>query len=662
MILTPEMHIDIETYSSVNIKECGVYKYVESQDFQVLLFAYSVDDSDPEVIDLTRKTLPQEIVNLLYDPNVKKYAQNAVFERLALSKYCGKPIPVEQWKCSMIEACKYGLPASLEQLSSVLLLDADKKKMNVGKSLIRLFCVPQKPTKANGHKTRIYPNDEPEKWELFKEYNRMDVVAEMEITKILKRYRASLQIVTQVYWDRDDINWYVDQAINDRGLRVDTELINNVLEYGQVHTKKLNYEVESICPGMNINSVMQLKDFIETHDNIKLKALRKEDLDSLLKNNKLTRDSRRLLEIRKELSKTSVKKYEAFARSTCNDGRIHGAFQYYGANRTGRWAGRLIQPQNFPRNAFDDINEARQLIKDGQYEVAEMLYGSLNEVFSTLIRTAVIPSEGMKFVIADYSAIEARVIAWLSNEKWRQDVFANGGDIYCASASQMFKVPVVKHGENGHLRQKGKIAELALGYGGGIGAMKAMGGDKMGLTDSEMEEIVQKWRASSPNIVKLWKGCQTAAESAIVNQKPGIILHGIYYLFKPRGANLYARLPSGRMLTYSNARKVDGKILYDGVNQTRKTWTTLDTWGGKLVENLVQAIARDCLAIAMQRLTKEGYRIVMHIHDEVVIEVPKEHAESDLKRICEIMGQPIEWAKGLILTAEGFISDYYRKD
>lgn len=658
---THEMHIDIETYSSVDIGECGVYKYVESKDFDVLLFAYCIDDGEPVVIDLTKQRLPLNIQSMLYSSNVIKYAHNAVFERLGLSRYCGRPIPIEQWRCSMIEASKYGLPPSLAQLSSVLLQDEDKKKMSVGKSLIRLFCVPQKPTKANGMKTRIYPQDAPDKWELFKEYNRMDVVAEKEVTRILKSYRKALIHKHQVEWDSDDVNWYVDQQINDRGLRVDIDLVNKVLQGGEQHAKKLNEEVEEICPGMNVNSVLQLKNFIEEHDQIKIEALRKEDLNNLLKLD-LSKESRRLLEIRKELSKTSVKKYVAFARSTCADERIHGAFQYYGANRTGRWAGRLIQPQNFPRNAFDDIDEARQLVKDRQFDSLEMLYGSLNEVFSTLIRTAVIPKEDHCFVIADYSAIEARVIAWLSNEKWRQEVFADGGDIYCASASQMFKVPVVKHGKNGHLRQKGKIAELALGYGGGIGAMRAMGGDKMGLSDDEMEEIVAKWRNSSPNIVKLWKECQSAAESAIKHQRPGVILHGIFYMYKGKGANLYARLPSGRMLTYANARVVDNKILYDGVDQTKKTWSTLDTWGGKLVENLVQAIARDCLAIAMKRLSDEGYQIVMHIHDEVVVEVLKESAQADLKRVCEIMGQPIEWAKGLILTAEGFISDYYRKD
>ena len=662
MIETREMHIDIETYSSVDIAECGVYKYVESEDFQVLLFAYSVDNTNVKIIDLTRQSLPQEIVNLLYDSNVVKYAHNAVFERLALSKHCGRPIPIQQWRCSMIEACKYGLPPSLAQLSSVLPIDADKQKMSVGKSLIRLFCMPQKPTKSNGYKTRIYPEDAPDKWELFKEYNGMDVIAEMEVLKILKGYRTTLPGLTQLEWDRDEKSWHIDQIINDRGLRVDIDLVNKVIEYGKKHAQKLNDEVENICAGMNVNSVLQLRKYIEEHDHIVINSLRKEDLETILQNEKLSAKSRRLLEIRKELGKTSVKKYEAFNRATCLDERIHGAFQYYGANRTGRWAGRLIQPQNFPRNAFDDIDEARYLVKSGQFEVVEMLYGSINEVFSTLIRTAVIPREGYQFVIADYSAIEARILAWLANVKWRQEVFANGGDIYCASASQMFKVPVVKHGENGHLRQKGKIAELALGYGGGVGALKAMGGDKMGLSEVEMEEIVAKWRNASPSIAMLWQHCQKSVVNAIVNRQPSIRLHGFYYVYKPLGANLYARLPSGRIITYANARVIDNKIYYDGVDQTKKTWTTLDTWGGKLVENLVQAIARDCLAIAMQRLTEEGYQIVMHIHDEVVIEVPKESAEADLKRICDIMGQPIEWAKGLILTAEGFVSDYYRKD
>ena len=645
------LHIDLETYSDIDIGKCGAYRYVDSPNFEILLLAYAYDDEPVTVIDLAQgEQIPKDVLADITDEDITKVAHNAAFERICLSKFLNTKLDPKAWHCTMVHALSLGFPASLADVGKALNLGEDKQKMAVGKRLITYFCKPCKPTMANGQRTRNYPHHDPEKWNLFKEYNRQDVVTEQAIYERLMKFPLP-ESEQQLYC--------LDQSINDYGIGVDTDLMDKVIGYSMDYEAHMRKECEELTGGINVHSIVQLKQWLTEQEGRQIDSLTKDDVDQLLKLD-LKPESKRILELRQETGKTSVKKYEAFERSICSDGRIHGAFQFYGAGRTGRWAGRLIQPQNFPRNAFEDIALARQLVKSEQWDEIEMLYGSMNDVFSTLIRTLIVPPEGMTFAIADYSAIEARVVAWMADEKWRQDVFANGGDIYCMSATQMFGVPVEKHGQNSHLRKKGKVAELACGYGGGVGALRKMGGEQMGLTEKEMDDIVKKWRRSSPHVVRLWRELGDAAIEAIDTRLRVKCSHDVS--FKYAKGILFMQLPSGRSLAYVQPRFDGRELTYMGMNQTTRKWERTKTWGGKLTENLIQAIARDCLAVSMAKIQKAGYHIVMHVHDEVIVEVPAEDAEGHLKRIEELMGESIEWAPGLLLTADGFTSEYYRKD
>lgn len=650
------LHIDLETYSSIDLGKCGVYKYTESEDFEILLFAYAFDDRPVTVIDMAQgEEIPHFIKTCIKSKNTIKVAHNASFERICLSRYLCEPgeyLDPKQWRCTMIHACELGLPASLGNLGKALKLGEDKQKLDIGKRLITYFCKPCKPTLANGGRTRNLPIHDIDKWKMFKEYNQRDVETEQAIYKRLMKYP-----VPELEWDL----WTLDQHINDFGIGIDIKMMTDVVNFGEEHETRSKERCLVLTGGINIHSIIQLKEWISERESRKITSLRKEDVENLLKQN-ISPETRELLELRQETGKTSVKKYEAFQRTVCNDGRVHGAFQFYGG-RTGRWAGRLVQPQNFPRNEFDDIDLARNLVKRKEWELLEILYGSLNAVFATLIRTLIVPRQGFKFVVADYSAIEARVIAWLTDEKWRQEVFKNGGDIYCASATQMFHVPVEKHGQNSHLRKKGKVAELALGYGGGVPALENMGGSRMGLTETEMQEIVKKWRAASPRIRQFWYTLGDAVKAAIQQGKIITLPHNMCVYCE--SGFLFIQIPSGRKLAYAQPKvEVDGEISYSGMLQSGHKWTRISCWGGKFTENVVQAIARDCLGETLKALSTNPrlFRIVMHVHDEVIVEVPANEAEERLQEMETIMARPITWAPGLILTADGFTSDYYKKD
>lgn len=652
MTFSKILHIDLETYSSVDLAKCGLYKYAESTDFSILLFGYAYDDGPVKVIDVTKDDIPIPLRVDIADPKVLKVAHNANFERVCLSQYlCSKGhyLPPDQWEDTMIMASEQGYPASLAQLGPALGLSEDETKLDTGRRLIQYFCKPCKPTKTNGGRTINRPKDAPDKWKLFIEYNRRDVIAERAIWDKLNRMTP----IKPSEW----VYWYIDQRINDRGIQIDMDMVSTIESYGTHHSDDLMARAKLLTGLENPRSIVQLKGWIEEKEGHKIDTLRKSAIDDMLERDDIQPETREMLELRKELGKTSVKKYDAFTRSVCLDGRVHGCFQFYGG-RTGRWAGRLIQPQNFPKPKFADLDTARSLVKEGNWDVLEMLYPSMNDVFSTLIRTAIIPKPGCSFAVADYSAIEARVIAWLTRETWRMKVFEEGGDIYCASASQMFGVPVVKHGVNGELRQKGKIAELALGYGGGVPAMKNFKADKLGMSEKEMQETVDRWRRSSPHIHKYWYTLGHAFEGAI--QGETVTLDRNMMCFR-HGNQVYIRLPSGRNIAYVNPRIKDGHIEFDGLNQAHK-WTTITTWGGKLTENVVQAIARDCLAETFYRCDRAGIPIVMHVHDEIICEVPTEQKEEIYKKILNIMATPIEWAPGLMLKGDGFTSSYYKKD
>ena len=666
----PILHIDLETYSSVDLAACGVYKYAESLDFKILLFGYAWNDGKVEVLDLTKQDLPVTLFYALTDPNTIKVAHNANFERVCLTNYIKREkrikffrknlmdqftpegfLPPEQWKDTMVMAAENGYPSSLGQLGPALGIEEDKVKLATGKRLIQYFCKPCKPTKANGGRWKNLPEHDPEKWKLFIEYNRRDVESEQAIYNKLN----SLIPVADFEWE----NWWRDQRINDRGIHVDTQIIKDVQSYSLEHGMELMEEARYITGLENPQSVAQLKKWIHDQEGHDVESLNKEAVKDLLKGT-LKPETRRALEIRQELGKTSVKKYDAFQRACCEDDRIRGTFQFFGG-RTGRWAGRLIQPQNFPRPSFDEVDEARALVKGGgAFELLELIFPSMNDVFATILRTVITPPEGSSFIVADYSAIEARVIAWLTRTTWRQEVFKNGGDIYCASASQMFGVPVEKHGINGHLRQKGKIAELALGYGGGTAALEAFGASKMGLSPEQQQEIVTKWRQASPRIKDFWYLLGRAFEDAITDGKVTTMDRNMK-VFKSNG-NVYIQLPNGRILGYVTPRIKDGQVSFLGLNQTTRKWEWTKTWGGKLTENVVQAIARDCLCETLKGCDEIGAKTIMHVHDEVICEVPKEEKETKFKQLLDVMAKPISWAPDLILVGDGFISDYYKKD
>lgn len=645
--------IDIETYSSVDITKAGLYKYVESPDFEILLFAYAFDDEPVKVVNMRGYQLPELASKVLCSPDFIKTAHNANFERVCLSKHLGVNLPIEQWECTMVKAANCGLPLSLDAVGKVLGLE--NQKMAAGKALINYFSKPCKQTKANGGRTRNLPKHDPDKWELFKTYCKRDVEVERDIRRRLSFFEIP-QSEKELY--------KLDQEINDCGILLDTEMINNAITIDTNYRKKLTAEAVKITGLDNPNSVTQLKDWIESETGEEVDSLNKGDVPALIGKTE-SGEVKRLLQLRQELSKTSVKKYTTMQNAVCADNRARGLLQFYGANRTGRWAGRLVQVQNLPQNHLEDLDLARQLVKENDADTLELLFGNVPDTLSQLIRTAFIAKEGYTFAVADFSAIEARVTAWLADEKWRLELFQDPkADIYCASASQMFKVPVVKHGENGHLRQKGKISELALGYQGGVGAMVTMGALKMGLDEEELPDIVKAWRLANKQIVAFWRKANDAAITAIDEGRTVSVGHGAS--FSCNGDCLFANLPSGRKLTYWKPTLKQGQfgpsIQYQGMDQTTKQWRQQDTYGGKLTENLVQAIARDCLAESMKRLDKEGYKLVMHVHDECIAEVPLISAERDLLKMYDLMGQPISWAPGLLLRADGYLTNYYRKD
>ena len=644
------LSIDIETYSDLDIKKVGGYKYAEN--CEVLLFAYAWDDEPVQIVDLTAgEVLPDDVLGALTDNEITKCAYNAQFERTVLSHYLHRMDPTASfqfldpagWSCTMVHTLTLGLPGSLDMASKALRLADDKAKMSVGKQLITYFCKPCKPTKVNGGRERNLPEHAPEKWTTFKEYCVRDVVAEREI-----RHRLSGIPVRS----EEQCLWELDQCINDRGVSIDAQLVSEAIAFDADFKGRVVAHARALTGLANPASGEQLKRWIEREEGFFPTSITKDNLPELITQVQKP-EVKEMLKLKQLMSKTSVKKYEAMSRARCDDGRVHGLLQFYGANRTGRWAGRLVQVQNLPRNSMAELDDARELLRSGDTVAIEMIYTHPLDVLSQLIRTAFIPRHGYRFMVADFSAIEARVIAWLAKEKWRMDVFAKGGDIYCASASKMFGVPVEKHGVNGHLRQKGKIAELALGYQGSIGALKAMGADKMGLSDEELQEIVNSWYDVDAAALRAVRECDV------------VTLHHGIALSRRKGI-LFIRLPSGRKLAYARPKieiepEFDREgLTYEGAEQTSGKWTRLRTYGGKLVENIVQAIARDCLAVAMTRLEAAGYQIVMHIHDEVVIECPADAC--DLTDVCRIMGRPLDWAPGLLLTADGYITDYYKKD
>ena len=647
-----EISLDIETYSSVDLTKCGVFKYAESPDFEILLCSVLFPwDKEPRCYDLTNREEESlfltEFQDILMNPNFIKTAYNANFEITCLSKYFGMWLDPTNWEDTMIAAATLGLPRKLGDVGKALCLPQDKQKDKRGKALIDYFSKPCKPTKSNGGRTRNLPRDAPEMWAEYKEYNRQDVVAEKAIRDRLRQY---------IPGKSEHDAWVLDQRINRYGVQIDRKLYTMAIKIANEHTALLKSEATNLGI-QNPNSVSQLKSALGVEG-----TLNKKDVAAMLQED-LPDDQRRLLEIRTELGKSSVSKYQAMERYTCSDGRARGLFQFYGANRTGRWAGRGIQLQNLPQNHIPDLKAARDCVLTGDRELVEMMYGNVPDTLSQLIRTALIPGDGQRFAVADFSAIEARVIAWLAGEKWRQDVFKNGGDIYCASASQMFHVPVVKHGVNGHLRQRGKVAELALGYGGGVGALTAMGGADLGLTDEEMEEIKVKWREASPNIVKLWWSVDKAVTTILKGEKDVVKLKDLLFIRTP--ALMHIRLPSGRSLRYYKPKLVEGKygrevVEYQAYDEGK--WGKAESYGPKFVENIVQAIARDCLLISMTRVDKLGYRIVGHVHDEMIVEVKSETAEEDLQTICGCMNAPIPWAPGLLLRGDGYLCDFYRKD
>lgn len=655
------LSIDLETFSSVDLKKCGVYKYAESDDFEILLFGYSVDGSEVKVVDLAQgETIPDAVLSALTDETVTKWAFNAQFERVCLSRYLrDKGINVNpsqtvkseslflnpsSWHCTMIWSATLGLPMSLENVGAVLGLD--KQKLTEGKNLIKYFCLPCNPTKVNGGRTRNKYFHDKGKWELFKSYNKRDVEVEMSIQEKLSRFP-----VPDFLWQE----FYLDQEINDRGIEIDPRFVESAIKLDLEVKTHLMSELKHITGLENPNSVLQMRSWLKEHG-LEMESLGKKEVAKELKT--VGKELAEVLRLRQQLAKSSVKKYTAMKNAACMDYRERGMFRFYGANRTGRFAGRLVQLQNLPQNHLPDLAEARSLVKQGNVEALEMLYEDIPDTLSQLIRTAFIPRTGFKFIVADFSAIEARVLAWLAGEKWRMRVFAEGKDIYCSSASQMFGVPVEKHGVNGHLRQKGKIAELALGYGGSVGALKAMGALDMGLTEDELQPLVDAWRSSNPMVTTLWWDVDRAVKQC-VHEHASVQTHNIVFTYK--SGFLIIELPSKRCLYYVKPRVEENKyggesVTYEGVGSTKK-WERLESYGPKFVENITQAIARDILLYAMQTLKE--YRIVAHVHDEAIIETDK---NVSVQSVCELMGRTPPWAEGLVLRADGYECEFYKKD
>ncbi|WP_026673640.1 DNA polymerase [Alkalihalobacterium bogoriense] len=646
------LSIDIETYSSVDLVKHGVYHYCESEDFEILLLAFAVDEEEIQIVDLASgEEMPDEVLHTLVDPAVIKTAYNANFERTCLSKYFQLSMSPEQWRCSFVHALMLGLPGHLDGVAKCLKLN--EQKMKEGKALIRYFSIPCKATKVNGGRTRNLPEHDVEKWTSFKEYCKQDVEVERQIRKKLEAF--PIPPAEQKLWE-------LDQNINDQGVQVDAELVIHAIQADITFQENLFNEAVGLTGLDNPNSPAQLKSWL-LKQGVEVWSLAKKNVETLMGEVEHS-DVRRLLELRQAMSKTSVKKYEAMERSMCHDQRIRGLLQFYGANRTGRWAGRLVQIHNLPRNSMTDLDIARDLLKSGNYEALEILFDSVSDVLSQLIRTAFIPSKGHRFIVADFSAIEARVIAWLAGERWRMEVFQSHGKIYEASAAQMFKVPIETIDKGSPLRQKGKIAELALGYGGSKGALTQMGALEMGLTEEELPELVSAWREANPNIVKLWWNVEATAIKAVKEKAVIKMQYGLTFHYK-KGI-LFINLPSGRSLAYVRPKiGIDerfGKeqLTYEGTEQGSKQWGRIPTYGGKLTENIIQAIARDCLAEAMVKLNDAGYRINFHVHDEVVLDVPV--GTGSKEEVEKVMGQSIKWAPGLPLGADSFETEYYMKD
>lgn len=639
------LSIDIETYSSVNLQKAGVYKYAESPDFDILLFGYSVDGGEVKVIDLAcGEKIPTYIIEALSDESVIKWAFNAQFERVCLSNYLEEWLSPESWHCTMVWSATLGLPLSLEGVGAVLGLE--KQKLTEGKSLIKYFCVPCAPTKVNGGRTRNIPQHDMEKWEKFKAYNLRDVETEISIQKKLSRFP-----VPDCIWDEH----HLDQEINDRGIGLDMTFVNKAISIDGKSRDELIKKLQNITDLDNPNSVVQMKGWL-SDNGLEMETLGKKAVAETLKT--APKHLADVLSLRQQLAKSSVKKYTAMQTAVCKDSKARGMFQYYGANRTGRFAGRIIQLQNLPQNHMSDLKEARSLVRSGNYDALELLYDDIPDTLSQLIRTAFVPQDGRKFIVADFSAIEARVLAWLAGEKWRMQVFADGKDIYCSSASQMFGVPVEKHGINGHLRQKGKIAELALGYGGSVGALKSMGALEMGLNEDELQPLVNAWRNSNPMITALWWDIDRAVKTT-VREHISTEVAGLRFTYE--SGFLFMRLPSGRRLAYVKPRMGINQfgsesVTYEGVGATKK-WERLESYGPKFTENAVQAIARDILIYAMQTL--RNCSIVAHVHDELIIEADR---RMSLDAVCEQMGRTPPWAKGLLLRADGYDCDFYKKD
>ena len=655
--------IDIETYSDRDLKKCGVYKYAESPNAELLLFGYSINNGPVTVIDVAQgEEVPEYILKALTDDNIIKWAYNASFERIFLSVWLKRNYPQyfvsysidedtvsnyldpSAWRCSLVWGAVMGLPLSLKGIGAVLKLD--EQKMSEGSDLIRYFCVPCKPTKSNGGRTRNLPEHAPEKWATFVAYNKRDVEVELSIKEKLKNFP-----VPEFLWDE----YHLDQEINDRGIGVDMKLVTNAITFDERSKGTISSQMKDMTDLENPNSVVQMKAWL-AENGMETETLGKKAVAELMKN--APESLAQVLALRQQLAKSSVKKYQAMENAVCDDGRVRGMFQFYGANRTGRWAGRIVQLQNLPQNHMGDLAEARELVRQGDYDSVEMLYDDIPDTLSQLIRTAFIPKPGYKFYVADFSAIEARVIAHLAGEKWRAEVFKNGGDIYCASAEQMFHVPVKKHGVNGHLRQKGKIAELALGYGGSVGALKAMGALEMGLKEDELQPLVDAWRASNPNIVQLWWDVDAAVKTA-VSTRTTSETHGIKFVW--RSGMLFVYLPSGRRLCYVKPKMGQNKfggdsITYEGVGSTKK-WERLESYGPKFVENIVQAISRDLLMNAMKTLSH--CFICGHVHDELIIECRE---DVSLDELCKQMARVPDWMPGILLRADGYITPWYRKD
>lgn len=659
------IEIDIETYSSVSLPKCGVYKYAESPDFEILLFGYSIDGGKVRTIDLAcGEEIPADILDALADDSVTKWAFNAQFERVCLSRYladmgispdpfhdnhplsreCARFLNPGSWRCSMVWSAYMGLPLSLEGVGAVLGLE--KQKLTEGKDLIRYFSVPCNPTKSNGGRTRNLPEHDTEKWQRYKVYDIRDVETEMQIQQKLSKFPVPEEI-----WEE----YHIDQEINDRGIRVDMPLVEQAIAIDELSRKRLTAAMKDITDLDNPNSVVQMKSWL-SDNGLETETLGKKAVATLIE--ETGGEVSEALSLRQQLAKSSVKKYQAMQNAACRDNRCRGMFQFYGANRTGRFAGRLVQLQNLPQNHMEDLADARALVRNGDFDALDMLYEDIPDTLSQLIRTAFIPADGQKFYVADFSAIEARVIAWFAGEDWRTQVFQDGGDIYCASASQMFKVPVEKHGVNGHLRQKGKIAELALGYGGSVGALKAMGALDMGLAEEELQPLVNAWRQSNPHIVRFWWDVDTAVKK-VIKQRKAQTVKGVKFFYQ--SGMLFITLPSGRTLAYVKPRIGENRfggesVTYEGVGGTKK-WERIESYGPKFVENIVQATSRDILMYAMKTL--RCCSIVAHVHDELIIEA---NPRMSLEVLCEQMARVPPWAKGLILRADGYTCDFYRKD